>query len=809
MAENLGDAVLRLRTDNSQLDAGINQARGEAEGLAGHFEQLGQRMVGVGAKLSIAVTAPLILFGKQAISAASDAAELQSAFNVTFGSMSGAMSHWAEETGNAMGRSTQEMQKGAQMFGLFFNQSAPTKAAAADMSRSFTVLAQDLSSFYNVDPGVALEKLRSGLAGETEPLRDFGIFLTEATVQQKALAMGLAPTTAALTEQDKVMARAALIMEATKNAQGDVARTSGGTANQVRAATAAWDELKVTIGTKLLPVITPLITNVGELLNWFSQLPGPVMTGVVAFLGLATALGPVLMGIGGLMSAFAPLAASIAGAVATAGGLGAALGGLAAVALPVVAVVAALVGAWMLFGDKIMPVLQALWDKVSAVLGPKLTALFTTIKTALTELWNGPFGSAIKAVIGFLGDFGAAYTSVMGEALIRVISAAVDIISGAFKNIVSIIKLVVAVLTGDWAGAWNAAKALVSNAINMVLNVLDDLVPGARKTITNLTASFATGLGNLATKMIGFGRDIIDGLVRGIMAAPQAVWNALKSVVLSGINNIRDFLGIRSPSLLFMEMGGHITDGLAIGILNGIGAVSDAMGALGRAVADGMPTPDTGTVVTAPVGTPGEDQASSWRDGFKTWFHDGITAAMNGDLGGFLSNWIKGIGKRALDGLINSLGDVLTNALSGLFNGGSKSGGGLSGALSAVSQGGGSGGGLGGLIASLGSAFKGLFAGGGMIPHGSFGIAGERGPETIISTPRGTVVRPNRALSQSLGSRGPSVHMPITIDATGADAAALERVRREISRLRSELPGTIIATVQDAGDRRLIRAGSW
>jgi len=82
-------------------------------------------------------------------------------------------------------------------------------------------------------------------------------------------------------------------------------------------------------------------------------------------------------------------------------------------------------------------------------------------------------------VITILGEFGAAYTSVMGEALIRIISAAVDLISGAFTTIVNVIKLVVAVLTGDWAGAWEATKALVSGVVTTILNVINSLAPGA------------------------------------------------------------------------------------------------------------------------------------------------------------------------------------------------------------------------------------------------------------------------------------------------------------------------------------------
>src|SRR3546814_3222598 len=97
------------------------------------------------------------------------------------------------------------------------------------MSQIFAQLAQDLVSFYNVDTETAIQKLRSGLSGESEPLRDFGVFLTEANVKAKALEMGLTGVGDELTEQEKILARYQLVLEATKNAQGDGARTSEST----------------------------------------------------------------------------------------------------------------------------------------------------------------------------------------------------------------------------------------------------------------------------------------------------------------------------------------------------------------------------------------------------------------------------------------------------------------------------------------------------------------------------------------------------------------------------------------------------
>lgn len=292
--------------DTAAFEKGTDEVERRMAKTQKGLEKTASKFTDLGGKLTLGLTAPLTAFGVTAFKAASDAAELQSAFNQTFGSMAASMTKWAEETGNAMGRSTQEMQKAANTFGIFFNTAVdPAKAAA--MSQTFATLAQDLGSFYNTDTETAIEKLRSGLSGESEPLRDFGVFLTEASVKAKAMEMGLAGVGNELTEQEKILARYQLIMEATKNAQGDVARTSDGTANRVRAMQSAFSELQVAIGEKLLPAFTPIITALTAAIEAFTSLPEPVQNVSIVLAGVAAVVGPLLIGIGGMVSGFSAL----------------------------------------------------------------------------------------------------------------------------------------------------------------------------------------------------------------------------------------------------------------------------------------------------------------------------------------------------------------------------------------------------------------------------------------------------------------------------------------------------------------------
>ena len=352
MATMLGSLLISLGLNSGQFTKGMDDAQRELVAFQRQAQRTAGAMKDLGAKMTVGITAPLAAFGGFAVKAASDAAELQSAFDQTFGSLSASMTQWAEDTGDAMGRSTQEMQQMANTFGIFFNQAAPTADAAAKLSREFAILAQDLSSFFNTDPTEALQKLRSGLAGESEPLRDFGVFLTEANVKAKALEMGLVAVGGELSEQNKIMARAALIMDATTTAQGDVARTADGTANRIREARAAFEELQVAIGTKLLPAITPLVTGLTGLITAFTTLPDWVQTSVVVVGGFAAVAGPLIYAAGALSTnlillggAFATSGAAATGASAGVTLLAGALRGLLLVGGPVTIALGLLAGA--------------------------------------------------------------------------------------------------------------------------------------------------------------------------------------------------------------------------------------------------------------------------------------------------------------------------------------------------------------------------------------------------------------------------------------------------------------------------------
>lgn len=217
-----------------------------------------------------AIVAALFQIGGAMAATAREAEELDSAVGFTFGKNAADIQAWAETTGQAMGRASTDLKQAALDFQTIFGPALGADAAA-EMSKQFAVLVQDLSSFRNVSEDIVRQNLVSGLVGETEPLRKFGIIINDNTVKAKALEMGLVKAGQEVNDYGKIVARAQLILEATAAAQGDVARTSDSATNKLRAASSASKELGEEVGKSLNPALAAMAGWWASIANWAAK----------------------------------------------------------------------------------------------------------------------------------------------------------------------------------------------------------------------------------------------------------------------------------------------------------------------------------------------------------------------------------------------------------------------------------------------------------------------------------------------------------------------------------------------------------
>jgi len=194
-------------------------------------------------------------FAAQSVGAASDLDESLSKTRTVFGDASDAVEKFAQDAATNLGLSEQAALEATSTFGNLFTAMGINTGKASSLSQEIVQLAADLASFNNIEVEEAIIALRSGLVGETEPLRRLGVNLSAARINAEALSSGLVETKGQIDAAAKAQAAFNLIMDDTATAQGDFARTSDGLANTTRTLQAAVQDAQATIGRSFVEAI--------------------------------------------------------------------------------------------------------------------------------------------------------------------------------------------------------------------------------------------------------------------------------------------------------------------------------------------------------------------------------------------------------------------------------------------------------------------------------------------------------------------------------------------------------------------------
>lgn len=154
------------------------------------------------------------------------------------------------------------------------------------LSKNFTKLGYDLSSLYNIDPENAMQKLRAGLAGQTKPLRDLGLDITQQSLQPVADELGIERSVKNMSQAEKMILRYITVLKQAQIAQGDFANTMDSPANQLRIFNAQIVAFKRNMGNLwqgllggVLPYINGVMMVINELLKMVAKLFGFKVSG--------------------------------------------------------------------------------------------------------------------------------------------------------------------------------------------------------------------------------------------------------------------------------------------------------------------------------------------------------------------------------------------------------------------------------------------------------------------------------------------------------------------------------------------------
>lgn len=225
---------------------------------------------------------------KTGIDYASDLAEVQNVVDVTFGSATEAINSWSKECLAAYGMNEVSAKRYAGTLGAMLKSSGLAGDAIVDMSKDMVGLAGDMASFYNLDLETAFEKIRSGISGETEPLKQLGINMSVANLEAYALSQGITTAYNEMSQAEQVMLRYNYLMSTTADAQGDFARTQDSYANQTRLLSESWLEFTGVMAEQLLPVLTTIVSWLNNIVAFLTENADMVSAVLV---GLATTVG--------------------------------------------------------------------------------------------------------------------------------------------------------------------------------------------------------------------------------------------------------------------------------------------------------------------------------------------------------------------------------------------------------------------------------------------------------------------------------------------------------------------------------------
>lgn len=392
--------------------------------LSDQFKKVGDKATEVGKTMTTKVTAPLVAGYTVAAKYASDYEESLNKLDVAFGENSDSVKEWAETARAEFGLSKVQASEAAASFGALGKGIGLSNKEAADMSTSLGGLSADLGSYFNVGTDESAKALEGIFTGESEALKKFGVVMTDTNLAQFAADQGL--VWKEMDQTQKVMLRYQFVMDKTKDAQGDFARTSDGTANSIKIFKATIQDLATAIGTNLLPIITPIIQKITEWINKFNEL-SPETQKIITYVGLlVAALGPLLV-------VFGSMANGISSILSLGSKLAPLIGTLVKAFNPWLLVLGAAVAAGVY--------LYKNWDTIKAKakqLWSNIKATFNGIKSSIVGAWNSIKTSISNAVANIRSGVASGFAAVR-SAIVNPINAAKNAIQSAWNKIKSIL----------------------------------------------------------------------------------------------------------------------------------------------------------------------------------------------------------------------------------------------------------------------------------------------------------------------------------------------------------------------------------
>lgn len=564
---NLGTAFVEVKPDMSGFSRSVGRELDDAKsGIKGQMSGFAKSAA---AGLAAGAAVGVGLIAKNAITAASDVNESLSKNAKLFGKYAKGVEDFASSSAKSYGISKKAALEYTGVFGNLFRALGQSEKAASGNSVTLTKLAADMASFNNTSVEDALDAIRSGLTGETEPLRRFGVNMNDATLKAQALKMGLIKTTKdALTPQTKAMAAQALIIAQTSQAHGDFKDTSGSLANQQKILKARLDDASAAIGARLLPfavkganALNDMLTAAQDGTGVFGTLKGVWDSIAGAFKGgsdtggqlrtivqslVDVSKGLVTIGVAAWERFGGVITDQVMSAVKALGGV---LEGLTTALRGLVEFIAGVfTGDWGRAWDGIKAMFEGVWKAITS----GLEYQWETIKNVV-RLGVAAIGTTIKAAAGGLLELGKWIVNRIVDGLRAYAQLWVDVAGWIKNRLVDAVKALAGAFID--AGKWVLNRLV--DGVRTVTGALGEIGGWIKNRIVEFVQREATGLVAVGTWIVN---RLADGLTT-VTGALSSVGGWLKNRLLDGVEAVKDG---------FTSIGGSMIGWIVSGLRNGV-----------------------------------------------------------------------------------------------------------------------------------------------------------------------------------------------------------------------------------------------
>jgi predicted nuclease with TOPRIM domain len=322
---NNAKAVQNATTSLEIAEAKLGQTRAQLEQVTKELEKnktilgktseewkrLGDKTTELGKNMSLKLTAPILAAGAASFKLGADYEQALGKMEVVFEKNSKEIESWAQNALRDFGLARKNAITMASDFGALFKGMGFSIEQTKEWSKTLTERTMDLSNFYDTSVDETINALNAIVTGQTEPLRKFGINMTQATLQEHAYANGIRKKVANMTEAEKVQLRYNYVIEKTNIAVGTTARESDSATGQLNQLNQSVTELGTSFSEHVLPVVTPFIKGLNKMVQGFAGLSDGTKKFIVTVAGIAAVVGPVLIVLGSVFKAISNITQSI------------------------------------------------------------------------------------------------------------------------------------------------------------------------------------------------------------------------------------------------------------------------------------------------------------------------------------------------------------------------------------------------------------------------------------------------------------------------------------------------------------------